>query len=156
MLSDVSEISQYDEHTSSARGWPVLGSKKAKVLTSNLLTCEWDVVFPCLSTGTELLILSWGFGHLSTCRENSAVHVPVHICIDFFKNLVCYFNILPIIEECPHRVSRARIGKAVSHSQGKCWIWERLHNGNLHIHSFTKGQDQWKLFFRNEGCKRCI
>lgn len=28
------------KHTSSGLGWPVLGSKKAKVLTSNLLTCE--------------------------------------------------------------------------------------------------------------------
>lgn len=65
-------------------------------------------------------------------------------------------NNVPIIEKCPHRVSWPRISKAVSHSQGKCGIWRWLHDGNLHIHSFTKGQSQWKLFLGNKGCKGCI
>lgn len=40
------------------------GSTNAKVFTSNLLTWEWDVVFPRPSTGTELPMLSRGLGHL--------------------------------------------------------------------------------------------
>lgn len=50
--------------TSSMLGWPVCGSTNAKVFTSNLLTWEWDAVLPWLSTGTELLMLSRGLGHL--------------------------------------------------------------------------------------------
>lgn len=53
-----------DERTSSALGRPVCGSTNAKVLTSNLLTWEWEAACPCLSTGIELLTLSKGLGHL--------------------------------------------------------------------------------------------
>lgn len=58
--------------TSSMLGWPVCGSTNAKVFTSNLLTWEWDVVFPCLSTGTELLMSSRGLGHLHRAERLSS------------------------------------------------------------------------------------
>lgn len=54
--------------TSSALGSPVCGSTNAKVLTLNLLTWEWEAVRPCLSTGTEVLMLSKGLGHLGNSQ----------------------------------------------------------------------------------------
>lgn len=67
--SRVSEACWRGGGTSSALGIPVCGSTNAKVLTSNLLTWEWEVVRPSLSTGTELLMLSKGLGHLSMARN---------------------------------------------------------------------------------------
>lgn len=68
--------------TSSMLGWPVCGSTNAKVFTSNLLTWEWDVVFPWLSTGTELLMSSRGLGHLHRVeRLRSAAWFASSACV---------------------------------------------------------------------------
>lgn len=140
-------------------GLPVLGSKKAKVLTSNLLTCEWEVVFPWLSTGTELLMVSKGLGHLffGGKKKNQSCGTTVWVG-DALENPQSPHKraekfILPIMEKCPHRVLRCRVGKAIPYMQWECRIWWWLHNRNFHIHSFTQRWGQWKLVLRNEGCK---
>lgn len=145
-----------DKLTFSKLGWPVWGSKKAKVLTSNLLTWEREVVWPWSSTGTELLMLSKGLGHLSmgdtvscsvTCPHNFNTSSRVASLID---------STLPVIEKRPHRVSRCRVCKAIPYAQGKCGVRGRLGDGNLHVCSFAQGQGERKLVLRKEGCERCI
>lgn len=63
---------------------------------------------------------------------------------------------LPVVEKRPHGASRQRVGKAIPDAQGKCRVWGRLGDGNLHICSFTQGQGQGKLVLRKEGFERCI
>lgn len=172
--------------TSSALGSPVCGSTNAKVLTSNLLTWEWEVVRPCLSTGTELLMLSKGLGHLSMARNNQPKKIS-HLIVStaHFKDCLLYswsellffakvqwsfplrlinilpsffffFLTLPIVKKHPHRMSRFRVCKTVLYAQGQRGIRGRLGDGNLHVCGFMQGQGQWKLVLGVERCKGCV
>lgn len=134
--------------TSSSLGWPVWGSKKAKVLTLNLLTWEWEVVFPCLSTGNEPLMLSKGFGQLFRKKKKKWALI-------YFFLIAVVLN-SPIVEKQPHRVSGHGVGEAVLHLQGEAGVRGRRSDGNFDVRHLTQRQRQWKLVFGEKGRERRI
>lgn len=128
--------------TSSMLGRPLCGSTNAKVFTSNLRTWEWVAVFPGLSTGAELLMLSRGLGHLQRAEETEDVHPGQH-------RLHARCRDSPVVQQRPHRVSGGRGDEAVPHAQGK--RGGRPSGGDLHVCSFPQRKGQRELVFGKEG-----